>query len=592
MQQPKQDLFSAEQQQHLSRLPYAPQAAFNSFDRQHDPPCLENTRVDILNEIKAWVNGQDGRSIFWLNGLAGTGKSTIARTITREFYEQKCLGASFFFSRGDGDVSHAGKFFTSIALQLTDKSPILKRYICEAIAEQSNIANQGLRDQWRQLILQPLSNLDSSSSHPSLVIVVDALDECEGEKDIRIILQLFAEARSLSRVQLRVFMTSRPEVPIRHGFYQLLDSEHQDFVLHNISPSIIDQDITVFFNHQFKIIRQERGLAKDWPSHQNIEVLVRKAAGLFIWATTACRFISEGRRYAARRLSLLLEGNTPHTQPEKQLNDMYLTVLKSSVGQGYEEQEREELCETLRTTLGTIAILFSLLPAHSLARLLQMPKEDIDQTLDDLHSILDIPEDQSRPVRLHHPSFRDFLLDKARCNDPQFLVDEKKAHRALAASCLQLMSERLERDICGLHSPGVLATEVQQERIEQCLPTELQYACLYWVQHVQKGEALLQDDGQVHVFLQKHFLHWLEALSLMRKTSEGILALISLDSMDAVSRAYTMPSKALAKITRTINLPDYKHLFMMQSGLPYIIDQSVKKLLSSYITLLSSSHRK
>src|SRR5208282_2708008 len=113
-----------------------------------------------------------------------------------------------------------------------------------------------------------------------------------------------------------------------------------------------------------------------------------------------------------------------------------------------------ELCETLRTILGTIAILFSPLPALSLARLLQMLKEDVDQTLDELHSILDIPEDQSRPVRLHHPSFRDFLLDKARCNDPQFLVDEKKMHKVLAASCLQLMSERLERDICSLQSPG------------------------------------------------------------------------------------------------------------------------------------------
>ena len=527
----------AEQQQYLSKLPYAPQAAFNSSDKQHDPLCLQNTRVHLLQEIRAWADGQDERSIFWLNGLAGTGKSTIARTIAREYYEQKRLGASFCFSRGGGDVSHAGKFFTSIALQLTDKSPNLKRYICQAIAEHSDIANQALRDQWRQLILQPLSKLDSSSFHPSLVIVVDALDECEGENDIRIILQLFAKARSLSRVPLRVFMTSRPEVPIRYGFYHLPDSEHQDFVLHNISPSIIDHDITVFFDHQFKIIRQERGLAVDWPGRQSIEVLVRKAAGLFIWAATACRFISEGRRYTARRLLLLLEGNTSLTKPEIQLNDIYLTVLKSSVGQGYEEQEREELCETLRTTLGTIAILFSPLPALSLARLLQMPNEDVDQTLDDLHSILDIPEDQSRPVRLHHPSFRDFLLDKARCNDPQFLVDEKEAHGALATFCLQLMSERLERDICDLHSPGALAREVQQERIDQRLPAELQYACLYWVQHVQKSEALLQDDGQVHVFLQKHFLHWLEALSLMRKTSEGILALISLDSIDAVSRS-------------------------------------------------------
>jgi hypothetical protein len=47
-------------------------------------------------------------------------------------------------------------------------------------------------------------------------------------------------------------------------------------------------------------------------------------------------------------------------------------------------------------------------------------KEDVDQTLEDLYAILDIPEDRTRPIRLHHPSFRDFLLDKTRCGDPKF----------------------------------------------------------------------------------------------------------------------------------------------------------------------------
>ena len=74
-----------------------------------------------------WADGDDERCIFWLNGMAGTGKSTIARTIARKYYEQERLGASFFFSRGGGDVSHAGKFFTSIAVQLANKSPSLKQ---------------------------------------------------------------------------------------------------------------------------------------------------------------------------------------------------------------------------------------------------------------------------------------------------------------------------------------------------------------------------------------------------------------------------------------------------------------------------------
>jgi hypothetical protein len=160
----------------------------------------------------------------------------------------------------------------------------------------------------------------------------------------------------------------------------------------------------------------------------------------------------------------------------------------------------------------------------SLAQLLHIPQKGVELALADLHSILDIPQDQARPVRLHHPSFRDFLLDKDRCGDPHFYIDKKKAHGSLAENCLRLMSANLKKDICDLRAPGAYAREVQIGRIEQCLPTDLQYACRYWVQHLRESEVQLEDNGKVHSFLRDHLLHWLEALSLIRETSEGVLA--------------------------------------------------------------------
>jgi len=537
----------------LNHLPYAVDAPFDSYHRQHEPTCLEKTRVDVLRQIFDWADGQDERCIFWLNGLAGTGKSTIARTVACEYSERKHLGASFFFSRGGGDVSHAGKFFTSIAVQLANNAPPLQRYICDAIRERSDIASKSLRDQWRQLVLGPLSKLSDDSRPSSYVLVVDALDECDDDDNVRVILQLLAEARSLKTVRIRIFMTSRREVPIRHGFCDIPEAEHEDFVLHNIPPVIVDQDISIFLEYNLTVIRQEYYLAADWPGKQDIRRLVKNANGLFIWAATACRFIREGRKFAAGRLSIILNDDSSTADfskndsstddsstddstmaPEEQLNKIYIAVLKNAVSK-YKRPERKKFNKLLMETAGAIILLFSPLSVFSLAALLHVHGDDIIQTLDDLHSILDIPEDRARLIRLHHPSFRDFLLSKERCGDPKFWVDEKQAHRTLANNCIQLLSEKLRRDICGLSSPGALATEVQQERIKQCLPAELQYACLYWVQHIQKSHTQLQDDGEVHVFLQKHFLHWLEALSLLRKISDGILALISLDSINAVS---------------------------------------------------------
>jgi hypothetical protein len=483
----------------------------------------------------------DERHIFWLRGWAGTGKSTIALTIAREYHSKDCLGASFFFSRGETDVSRAGMLVTSIAVQLAQWSKALRDLIHEAILNNAEIVSKSLRHQWKKLIIEPLSKLEGGLVRKPLVIVIDALDECDGEKDIQRVIQLLADAQVLRIVRIRVLLTSRPEKHVLHGFSKVPDSYPWEFVLQDIPKSVVDHDIFVFLEYELKEIGQEWSINPNWPSEHDIKCLVSNASGLFIWAATACRIIREGRQFAAKRLSTLLQSGTSINEPEEQLSRIYIMVLENSVGHDYKEQEREDLCRMLRQILGSIVILFSSLSVFSLARLLHMPKEEVDRTLKDLHSILDIPKDPSYLIRLHHPSFRDFLLDKKRCSDPHFCVDEEKAHQALAHCCIQLMADiknGLREDICGLHSPGALASEVQGNLIEQFLPVELQYACRYWVSHLQRSESRLYDEGQVHLFLKQHLLHWLEALSLIGKTSEGVYAIILLESMVTVSYTF------------------------------------------------------
>jgi hypothetical protein len=499
-----------------------------------------------------------------LSGLAGTGKSTIARTVARQYSAQERLGASFFFSRGGGDVSHAGKFVTSIAVQLANNVPPLQHYICEAIRERRNIASKPLRDQWRHLILGPLSKLHGSPYPPSYILVVDALDECDDVNNIRIILGLLSEARSLETVRLRTFTTSRPEIPIRHGFLDIPDAEHEDFVLHSISPSIVDHDISIFLENNMSAIAQERALDPKWPGEHIIRRLVESASGLFIWAATACRFIREGKRFATKRLTTILDGsNTAITAPGRHLHEIYLTILKQSVFPGYTDEEKDCLYTLLRYVLGSIVALLSPLSACSLGRLLHLPKEDIDQALEDLHAILDIPEDQTRPLRLHHPSFRDFLLNKDRCDDPNFQVDEKEVHRKLTQECIQLMSASLKQDICNLGNPGVLVTDVDRGRVGECISPEVQYACLYWVQHLQKSDTQLYDNDYVHQFLQVHLLHWFEALSWTRKVLEGITAISLLYSIALVS-PLIIYGKVLTKFSfRLVTVLFYMHFFLI-----------------------------
>jgi hypothetical protein len=477
--------------------------------------------------------------------MAGTGKSTIARTIARKYHGLKRLGASFFFSRRGGDLGHAGKFFTTIAMQLANNSPALKDYICKAIDENKDIASQAFRDQWNQLVLRPLSMLTADSRLPPLILVIDALDECEGEEDVHTILQLLAETRGLGEIRLRILVTSRPETAIRLGFENIPSGEHENFILHNISESIIEHDLTVYFKHELTKIRRERGYPSDWPGDQTSQLLIQKAGGLFIWAATACLFIRDGKRVAKNRLSLILEGVTNGMPTEKKLDEIYLTILTDSISGDYNEGEEEKLCEIFKQIVGSIVTTFEALSAGALARLLEISKEEVNQTLHDLHSVLKIPKNSEESIHLLHPSFRDFLLNRERCWDHRFQIDEQKTHEVTFDRCLQLMRKSLRRDICGLHAPGTLVKDVRRDKVEQCLPTELQYACVYWVQHLQRSKARLCDDSRLHVFLQEHLLHWLEALSLLGKTSEGVLAIAFLESVTTVSDKLNIFNKSL-----------------------------------------------
>jgi hypothetical protein len=266
----------------LKTLSVAADAPYNAYNHQHDPTCLPDTRVALLQDIYSWSDGVNSPCIFWLSGLAGTGKSTVARTVAAEHARQGRLLGSFFFSKGGGDVGHAGKFVTSLAVQLAYNIPSLRQAVYEAISERSDVTSQSLKEQWHRLVLGPLSKLAGSANPSSYTLVIDALDECEGENDIRSILQVVADARSLETGRLRVFLTSRPEVPIRNGFIYIPSAQHQDFVLYNVLPVIVDRDICVFLEHNFHTLGKEFYLGDGWPGADIINRLVCNLSGFFI----------------------------------------------------------------------------------------------------------------------------------------------------------------------------------------------------------------------------------------------------------------------------------------------------------------------
>jgi hypothetical protein len=139
--------------------------------------CMKGTRGAILDEIEAWTRDLNRLPVYWLNGLAGTGKSTIAQTIAERIFADGRLGASFFCSRDFEDRSNLQLIFPTIAVQLARKYPEFRSVFIPLVQSDPGVAHESLYNQMDKLIVQPLKK-----SSISTVIVIDALDECQDEE--------------------------------------------------------------------------------------------------------------------------------------------------------------------------------------------------------------------------------------------------------------------------------------------------------------------------------------------------------------------------------------------------------------------------
>ncbi|KAJ5313615.1 uncharacterized protein N7443_000499 [Penicillium atrosanguineum] len=570
------------------KLPTVYGAEFNSFMDQHEDECLPGTRTDILHQIREWALSPQERCIFWLSGMAGTGKSTISRTVAKFFHQAKSLGASFFFKRGEGDRGNAIKLFPSIARQLAMRVPQLMPKIQKAVHDDPGIAARTMKEQFDKLLLHPLLSLQQSD-HPiqTLLIVIDALDECERDNDLRLILQILPQLSQSYNLRLRVFLTSRPELSIRLEFLKLANDDHKDFILHEIPREVITHDISLFLNHRLSEIRTERLLPKDWPGVINLQNLVSLSVPLFIFAATICRIFEDPNWDPKDSLTDILA----QRNDQSKLDGMYLPILHRLVKRQSEKQ-REQLLREFHQIVGAIVIIESPLSVVSLSKLLGIPESLIHLRLNPLRSILSVPDDRVLPVRPFHLSFRDFLLDPETNKKTLFGVNKKEMHYDMTIRCL-FMCQKLRKNICGLASHGTQRAEINRQTIYQYIPPELQYACRYWAHHAVQCMGLKDTMHDAYIFLRKCFLHWVEAMSLLGLTSEvvGILDLLQMASGDHGSALSDFLYDAKRFMLKNRQIADDMPLQLYCSGLVFapratIIRREFKTQLPSWICQL------
>jgi hypothetical protein len=363
----------------------------------------------------------------WLSGSAGTGKSTISLTVSNEFEKAGILGATFFFKRTQKDQSNLSKFVSTLAADLAVKVPEACRHVLDTIENQSDIFKKALGDQLDQLIIEPIIQCQAIRGRHPIVIVIDALDECEREADIRSLIQLLTRSEIAQVSYLRFLLTSRPELPIRLSF-SLADSESfQSLTLHDIPDEVTRKDILTFLLFHLSKIRAEynasdisydRKLGPAWPGKEMTQTLLGMSVPLFIFAATVCRFIGDHvYGHPDKLLNEVLEFETKTQESQPQLDKTYFPVVNQLIA-GRSTKHQQQILQRFRLVVGSMILLATPLSKQTLGRVLGMEDDEIDHLLTGLLSVINIPSAPKSPLRLFHLSFRDFLLDLDKKNSP------------------------------------------------------------------------------------------------------------------------------------------------------------------------------
>jgi hypothetical protein len=433
-----------------------------------------------------WTKDPNKSPVFWLNGLAGTGKSTIAQTVSERVFADGLLGASFFCSRDFKDRSDLHFIFPTLAFQLAHKYPKFRSILVPLLRSNPDIAHESLYNQMKMLIAEPLSSSDIST-----VIVIDALDECKDEEPSSVILSVLG--RFVERIpRVKFFITGRPESRIKTGFrLPLLRDVTSVFVLHNVQPSLVNNDIRLFIKHELSELAQRRGL-DGWPSDNDLNVLCHRAAGFFVYAVATVKFLDSNSHLPKQQLDMIInlpestdpEGKTKF-KPEATLDFLYTSVLKTAF-----TEEDPMVDSKVRSTIGTVILLVNPLPPSGIAELIGLAPQEATLLLTPIQSLLILDEDPTQPVKPFHKSFPDFITNPSRCTDTRLCISPKDLHLELAMGCLGLMNDRLEQNLLSLPDYA-LNSEVEdlQTRIDDHISVALQYACQYWHIHLTEAEG-------------------------------------------------------------------------------------------------------
>ena len=397
----------------------------------------------------------------------------------------------------------------------------------QEIKQDPAVASNSLISQLEDLIVGPLS-----SSNIPCVIVIDALDECIDDQPASAILSVLGR-HAKEWLSAKFFITGRPEPRIRSGFrLPLLEPLTQIFLLHEVKPSSVDEDIRWYLQEKLTVISKRRSDLRPsgpWPRGEDLTTLTKKSSGLFIFASTLVRFIGSEHHEPDERLRLIItSSDSTIYEGRAGVDPLYVQIL----AQAFSDAKETTVFTDLRRVLGAVIVAFNPLSRVQIAGILNVDVSLIIRSLRHLHSVLLVPKEDSKEIRVFHKSFPDFLQDHDRCTDPKFFIDSPAHHRDIALDCLGLL-KKLKPNPCNLPD-FVLNLDVANlpRLLEDQVGDATRYACRYWAAHVRSSPTAdrytIRLISSAVEFLRSNVVPWVEVMSLENRLESVIHSIYDL----------------------------------------------------------------
>ncbi|CAE6493637.1 unnamed protein product [Rhizoctonia solani] len=481
-------------------------------------PCTASTRIELLAQLHGWINNPSLGSVYWMSGMAGTGKTTIAYSLCEELDFVSRLGASFFCSRTLPACRDVNLIIPTIAYQLARSSYPFRCALSDVLEKSPDAHTRLLCLQFDALIGQPLLQV-ADALPQNLVVIIDALDECENKKSTGQILDVLL-TRALG-LPVKFIVSSRPEPEIREEMTKHSEKTKSRVVLHELDRDGVQADIERYLR---------AALARVQPNEDEIAALVQRTGVLFIYAATVVRYIGHNnfRNYRARLDNVLKSSGEKQNE---EIDKLYSAILEAALEDPHLESTE---INDIRMVLYTVICAQEPLTIDSILQFLRMDDAARVRTaLEPLSSVLHV-SGPSELVTTLHASFPDYMLDSSRSR--QYNCNPLVHNQTLALRCFDYFRDmRPQFNICNLGSSFVPDDKVGglDERVKNCISDVVFYAGRYWAWHLCSAERSLNLIEELEELLSVRLLLWMEVMNLKRckGSMPGIIRLVEKNDM-------------------------------------------------------------